>query len=741
MKYAQYVTIVFVLLAGIVSSGPAFGQIAGEQGGTEIRGPLPTGFSYQGRLQQSGNPVNGACDLQFSLFNALSGGSEIGATQTVGNVTVSQGLFTVTVNGGNEFGPAAFSGEARWLHIAVRCPAGTGSYTTLTPRHPLTATPYALYATSAPWAGLTNVPDGFADGIDNDTLATLSCGVNQITKWNGSAWICAADSDTTYSSGTGLYLSGSAFTILPAYRLPQSCPINRIAKWNGSAWICADDNDTTYSAGTGLNLSGSVFSIVPAYRLPQSCGVNHVAKWTGTAWTCAADNDTLYSAGTGLTLSGNQFGVNFAGSGSNNTVSRSDHQHFGQSWTGSSALGLQVLNTLSSGTAYGLFGSASSASGARGVYGLATSTSGLNYGVQGHTYSNNGIGVFGMADNTSGINHGVYGVTFSGSGHGVYGINPSGSGPALGVYGESGSISGTGVRGSTTATSGINHGVWGSSTSTGGYGVVGEVTASSGPTYGVLGYTYSTGGTGVYGHANANSGAARGILGSSNSTSGEGVRGVTQSSSGTTRGVIGISNSTSGFGVYGWAAASSGSPVAVWGETSASSGFAGYFVGKTHVQGTLSKSAGSFKIDHPLDPANKYLYHSFVESPDMKNIYDGVATLDHEGAVWVELSDWFEALNKEFRYQLTAIGAPMPGLYIAHTIEDNRFRIAGGVPGLQVSWQVTGIRQDPYADAHRIPVEEEKPENERGTYLYPELYGQPEELGLDYARRGHVSID
>ena len=81
-----------------------------------------------------------------------------------------------------------------------------------------------------------------------------------------------------------------------------------------------------------------------------------------------------------------------------------------------------------------------------------------------------------------------------------------------------------------------------------------------------------------------------------------------------------------------------------------------YFDGDVDVLGTLSKSSGSFKIDHPLDPANKYLYHSFVESPDMKNIYDGNVTTDGSGTAIVTMPAWFEALNTDFRYQLTVIG-------------------------------------------------------------------------------------
>jgi hypothetical protein len=158
------------------------------------------------------------------------------------------------------------------------------------------------------------------------------------------------------------------------------------------------------------------------------------------------------------------------------------------------------------------------------------------------------------------------------------------------------------------------------------------------------------------------------------------------------------------------------------------------FNGTVNVNGTLTKSGGSFKIDHPLDPANKYLFHSFVESPDMKNVYDGVATLDARGEATVSLPEWFEALNKDFRYQLTAIGAPGPNLYIATEVSGNSFKIAGGAAGGKVSWQVTGIRQDAWANAHRIPVEETKPEAERGFYLAPELFGQSQEKNVRLAR-------
>jgi hypothetical protein len=137
--------------------------------------------------------------------------------------------------------------------------------------------------------------------------------------------------------------------------------------------------------------------------------------------------------------------------------------------------------------------------------------------------------------------------------------------------------------------------------------------------------------------------------------------------------------------------------------------------GDVFVRGTLTKDAGSFRIDHPLDPEHKYLSHSFVESPDMMNVYNGNVTLDENGRATVELPDYFEALNRDFRYQLTAIGAPGPNLYVAEGVKGNRFRIAGGRPYAHVSWQVTGVRQDTYANEHRIKVEDDKPREEKSV--------------------------
>jgi hypothetical protein len=160
--------------------------------------------------------------------------------------------------------------------------------------------------------------------------------------------------------------------------------------------------------------------------------------------------------------------------------------------------------------------------------------------------------------------------------------------------------------------------------------------------------------------------------------------------------------------------------------TSGSPVYAGEFIGNVSINGAVhTSSIGAIRFDDPGDPANKTITHPFVGSSEMKNIYDGVVSLGPSGAATVELPSWFETINKDFRYQLTALGTPQAGLFISREVADNQFTIAGGVPGARVSWQVTGVRRDPWAASHAITVQEDKPPSEKGLYIVPELYAQP----------------
>ena len=193
--------------------------------------------------------------------------------------------------------------------------------------------------------------------------------------------------------------------------------------------------------------------------------------------------------------------------------------------------------------------------------------------------------------------------------------------------------------------------------------------------------------------------------------------------------VSGVADGTDGVGVYGQANLGS-TAAGVWGISTG--GTAGVFSGNVTVSGTLSAAVKHFKIDHPLDPSNKFLVHASVESSELKTIYDGSVTLDSKGEAAVLLPPWFQALNGEFRYQLTCVGGYAP-VFIAHKIQNNQFKIAGGTAGLEVDWQVTGVRHDAYAQAHPLDVEVEKPAQERGYYLHPELFGQAAQKGLEWA--------
>lgn len=330
------------------------------------------------------------------------------------------------------------------------------------------------------------------------------------------------------------------------------------------------------------------------------------------------------------------------------------------------------------------------------VQGTSTSASSAATAVNG--VAGNGIGVTG----TSNLGAGVSGVSTD-----LYGVQ--GKGGYAGVRSDGVSYGGIFVASSSGSIGlyslGDGYGVYGSGNT---YGVYG-----SGSTYGL----YGGGGTGVYG-----SGSTEGITGTTSNVNGNAVHGTggMYGDNARTAGVrgdsdyVGVWAQAPAFALYAESAATSGQNYAVFAKSNADSCYAVFAQGNAHVNGTLSKAAGSFKIDHPLDPDHKWLSHSFVESPDMMNVYNGNVVLDADGAATIDLPDYFSELNKDFRYQLTPIGAHAP-VYIASRVKNNRFGIAGGTAGLEVSWQVTGIRQDAYAKAHPIVVETAKSTTDRGS--------------------------
>jgi hypothetical protein len=330
--------------------------------------------------------------------------------------------------------------------------------------------------------------------------------------------------------------------------------------------------------------------------------------------------------------------------------------------------------------------------------------------------ANNGVAGFFTSSNGSGVS----GVVANNTKYGVYGANDAlthGTGAAMRANGEQN-------HGLVATTADVNsYAIKATNTNAGTDALAGagiRVLAGGGTDAdiaGLGGYPAAgefCGATGVI--AVASPGSGNGVYGASDS--GFGVYGYSNSG----MGVYGSSNSA--YGVYGYSTSGAASVYCDGDE---------YVTGNLYVVGNVSKSGGSFKIDHPLDPANKFLYHSFVESPDMKNVYDGVVTLDAKGEAAVALPVWFDALNRDTRIQLTAVGQFSP-LYVKTKLQNGAFSISGGKAGQEVYWQLTGIRKDAWADAHRIPVEEEKPTAERGLYLHPTEHGQPAAKGIDAVR-------
>ena len=310
-----------------------------------------------------------------------------------------------------------------------------------------------------------------------------------------------------------------------------------------------------------------------------------------------------------------------------------------------------------------------------------------------------------------------------------------GSGPDWAVYGQ-GQTGGIGVAGSASGGAGAR-GVFGTVGAGGFCGTSGDHYGSG--FFGLLGtqnegvYGYALGAKGVHGVGNN---GGYGVYGESDygsgvyGTSGQygvyanGSYGVYATGSNTgvyatgqVRGVQGFSTNTSGFsaGVYGSTA------------NAGAGGWGVYSLGAFGATGTKS-----FQIDHPLDPTNKYLMHYCTEGPEPLNVYRGNATLDAQGQAWVTLPDYFDQINRDPSYQLTAIGKPALALHIDKEIDQNRFLIAGGAPGQKVSWRVEAVRNDLFVRTYGAPVEQDKPQEHRGKYLQPELYRQPKEKGQFY---------
>ena len=689
-------------------------------------------FTYQGMLKEKGVPADGVYDFVFHLYEFPSGISRPIGTITVDDQKVTSGLFTVSL----DFG-AVWNGNDRYLEIGVRSGNSTGSYTILSPRVRVNYAPcsiLSLSSQSVPWSGITGVPSSFPPGgpaggdlsgtyptpsvvgIWRRPVANVAPGLGQVLKWDGSAWSPAADLQDAYwqASGTDIYyLAGKV--------------------------------------GIGTNRPDSPLHVESSVNAPSARFFN---RGSGL-WSVGVEGASYAETGRGV------FG--FAGSttGDNAGVygqTSSDRGKAVRGWA-SAAFGW---------TYGGLFEAVSplgcgvqGESPALGVRGIASASGGEAYGVHGRTPSTEGYGVYGEAIASSGYNVGVYGISRSSTGRGVVGNSPyigvlgatdASSGFAYGGWFESGSTDGRGVLGYATASSGTTFGVYGRVRSPSGIGVVGEAMASSGSAVGGEFVTHSQEGIGVAGIAYAEQGNAVGgyfscasdwgygilaVAGGNTATKGiwvlsqgnaaVGVAAITNHPTGGTVAGLFENSSTSGTAVHGIAKATSGTTYGVYGQSNSPNGYGVFSRGRFAATGTKS-----FQIDHPLHPENAVLNHFSAEGPEPYNIYRGTVVLDARGEAWVLLPDYFEAINRDPSYHLTAIGAPMPNLHVAVEIQNNRFKIAGGAPGKKVSWEVKAIRNDRWVQEYGYHTEQPKTPEHRGKYLHPELYGQPKELGIHY---------
>jgi hypothetical protein len=667
-----------------------FGCIASlSSGQTTTSAVVPPLVKFSGSLSEvDGRPMTGVVGVTFYLYKSEQGGAPVWMeTQNIqldraGNYsamlgsTTSQGL------------PADLfvSGEARWLGVQVEGQPER-------PRVLLLSVPYALKAGDAETLGgfpLSAFVRAQAEPSSTSAIATPGAGpVANVTPPPAGAvtgagtadfvplWSSASNigNSVLFQSGTGATAKIGLNTTTPVTPLDVKGATtvrgNLSLPTTGTATATAGKNSQPLTFTASVFNSSSTTPVNQNFRWQAEPVGNNTATATGSL-------NLLYAQGAGTQA---ETGLKI---GSNGLITFASGQKFpgtgaitgvspGVGLTGGGTSGNLTLNV--DATKVPLLNASNTFTGNQTVNGNISASS-LQSGTG--TFTANGTVAVTVTQNSDIAD----GIDVNSAGYGVLARTTY-----VGVYGQSDS----------------DYGVWGNTSAAAAAGVYGDAGAG----FGVLAQSVQS--QALWAESQG--------TGSSNGAGPDGVHGVAHSSAGS--GVAGINDAASGIGVYG--------------RETASGSYAGRFDGNVWVNGNLSKNGGSFKIDHPLDPSNKYLYHSFVESPDMKNIYDGVVTLDASGEAVVSMPEWFGALNRDFRYQLTCIGGFAP-VYIAEEITNNQFKIGGGKQGMKVSWQVTGTRQDAWANAHRIPVEEVKPKDEHGTYLSPELFGAPETSAVGWGR-------
>jgi hypothetical protein len=473
MKAKRISTLILALV--LLAAGTSRAQESVSSLAVSPQGSTDT-INFQGRLTDaSGNPLTGAYNMRFSIYDAASAGAAVWGPETQNGVNVTNGLFSVLLGSSVPITPAVFDGADRWLQIEVW--NGT-AWEALNPRLPFSSAAYALSATGIkPGTTVRGSNIGGVLVVQHTPSGGGELAAQNVTPASLFGGAVYGETSSTQSGDYGVF---------------------------GLA---------TATSGTPYGVWGETRS-----TWPLATGVYGLANATSGATNGVRGQTVSTTDGaTGV------YGGAFATSGRTNGVFGATES------TTDGATGVVGRAFATSGATYGVRGQTwSTTDAATGVYGEAFATSGATYGVWGKTESttSDATGVFGLASATSGDTYGVFGETRSSTNKtaGVQGTAVATSGETYGVWGETRSTwsTATGVYGLANATSGTIYGVKGETKSTSGYttGVFGRALATSGQTYGVWGQTNSTtnDASGVFGRASATGGATYGVWGETMST-------------------------------------------------------------------------------------------------------------------------------------------------------------------------------------------------------------------------------